>query len=655
MTSKKNLGQHNSKLFAGLLAAAFAMNGMANLANSQVIAWSADDGGGAGSGMGDFFDPNNWATGVVPIGNNKAPKIDGGGTAIITVAGTGAGVDTEALIAGDAGGSSGTYRMDSGYMVIYDAAGSVLGNNAGASGTLIMNGGTLDFGDVPGNGAGGAGGGLGISNAPGSTGRVELHNDAVLRSLDGWSLGAAGGDLAHGTPGGPSSTIVMDGTSQASLAGGMINRGAVNVALSGDAQLTLGNSKGPADLTGAYGIENGLFNMGAVHGSKADLVIEDNAIFNLSGIYNQKARATITVRDNGEFNIFNTSTGGTETDFKMQNYLGRENFNANDPDQMTSTIITLEGFGKFTVDSNPNTFAAPSQMPFPDGHPDLISTAGLILSSGDDEPLHSGDDRNDNYQGGLTVIDVKDSAEFSVVQGLWMTAGTHANASSTLKVTGPDATVTLGDLIMAEIIDQTLGAGGVTFGDPLYKTRSGTAELHSVITGSSHSTIQVTDNARIGNGELIVELSNYSPVAGDSYTLIATDNSSGVNGEFKTVDLSLAPLDSGLGWDLDYNADSVVLSVIEFSPADFNEDGFVDGDDLAAWEANLGLTGTATKMLGDANGDMAVNGSDFLAWQREFTGSAPQAENSSAVPEPSSLLLTLAAALSGWLRRKRSV
>ncbi|QDT00941.1 hypothetical protein [Adhaeretor mobilis] len=643
-----------STLCAGLVVASLFLSGLANPSVAQVISWSADDGGGAGSGTGDFFDTANWATGVIPIGNNKAPKIDGGGTAIITAAGTGAGVDTEALIAGDAGGSTGTYQMDSGYMVIYDAASSILGNNSGASGTLIVNGGTLDFGDVPGNGAGGAGGGLGISNAPGSTGRVELHNDAVLRSLDGWTLGGGGGDNAHGTPGAPSSTIIMDGTSHVSLAGGMNNRGAVSMALSGSAQFTLGNSKGPADLTGDFEIQNGLFNIGGRHGNSADIVVEDNAIFNLSALYNQRARATITVRDNGEFNIFNTSTGGTETDFRMQNYLGRENFNNDDPEQMTSTIITLEGAGKFTVDSNPNTFAAPGQEPFPDGHVDLISTAGLILSAGDDEPLHDGDDRNIQYRGGLTVIDVKDSAEFSVVQGLWMTLGTGGSASSTLKVTGPDATVAVGDLIMAELLDQTLSGGGVTFGDPLYVARSGTAELHSVITGSSHSTIQVTDDARIGNGELVVELDGYSPVSGDSYTILQTANSSGVNGEFKAVDLSLAPLSSGLSWDLVYNADSVVLSVLggAFLSADFNEDGFVDDSDLAAWDTNYGLSGSATKADGDANGDMEVNGADFLTWQSQYTGPPP---SSGSVPEPSSMLLILSVALPGLVRRKRSI
>lgn len=636
------LGSH----CAGLVVSALLFSGLATPSFAQVIAWSADDGGGAGSGTGDFFDPNNWATGVVPTGNNRAPRIDGGGTAIITAAGTGAGIDTEALKAGDLAGTSGTYQMDSGTMVVYDATGSVLGNNAGASGTLIMNGGTLDFGDVPNNGAGGNASTLVISNAPSSTGRVELHNDAVLRSLGGWDIAAGGGDTAHGTPDLPAGTIVMDGTSQVSLAGGLNNKGVLSMTLSDNAQLTIGNSKGPADPTGDFSIGSGIMNIGARQGNSADLVVEDSAVINVAALYNQKARATITVRDNGEFNIFSTANGGTQQDFRMQNYLGRENFDNNNPDQMTSTLITLEGSGKFTVDSNPNTFAAPGQEPFPDGNADLISTAGLILSSGDDEPLHSGDDSNNHYRGGLTVVDVKDSAEFSVVQGLWMTAGTGASASSTLKVTGPDATVSVGDLIMAEIIDQTLNGSSVTFGDPLYIQRNGTAELHSVITGSNHSVIQVTDDARIGNGELVIELDGYSPVSGDSYTLLQTANSSGVNGEFKAVDLSLAPLSSGLTWDLVYNADSVVLSVLGDASAllgDYNDDGVVDAADYTVWRDNLGTSLTLNGENPDATTPGVVDAEDYEFWKANFGASSGSGSLAGTnVPEPNTLILALA-------------
>jgi hypothetical protein len=82
-----------------------------------------------------------------------------------------------------------------------------------------------------------------------------------------------------------------------------------------------------------------------------------------------------------------------------------------------------------------------------------------------------------------------------------------------------------------------------------------------------------------------------------------------------------------------------------FSPADFDEDGFVDADDLAAWQAAYGSTDA-----GDTNNDGVSDGADFLIWQQEFTGAAPPI---SAVPEPATLGVGLAGALSVALVGRR--
>ncbi len=52
------------------------------------------------------------------------------------------------------------------------------------------------------------------------------------------------------------------------------------------------------------------------------------------------------------------------------------------------------------------------------------------------------------------------------------------------------------------------------------------------------------------------------------------------------------------------------------APADFDNDGDVDGNDLAQWESSFGPNANA-----DADGDLDSDGADFLAWQRQFTGS----------------------------------
>ena len=90
-----------------------------------------------------------------------------------------------------------------------------------------------------------------------------------------------------------------------------------------------------------------------------------------------------------------------------------------------------------------------------------------------------------------------------------------------------------------------------------------------------------------------------------------------------------------LAYSLAWNVDVPVV----FAEADFDEDGDVDDVDLGLWEAGYGLTGSAAHIDGDANGDMNVDGADFLKWQIQYTGSLNPLSSSAAVPEPASLAL----------------
>jgi probable HAF family extracellular repeat protein len=60
-------------------------------------------------------------------------------------------------------------------------------------------------------------------------------------------------------------------------------------------------------------------------------------------------------------------------------------------------------------------------------------------------------------------------------------------------------------------------------------------------------------------------------------------------------------------------------------PADFDENGVVDGGDLMRWRTGFGTT-TATHMQGNADGDQDVDGADFLIWQRQLTEQAAAVE-----------------------------
>lgn len=84
--------------------------------------------------------------------------------------------------------------------------------------------------------------------------------------------------------------------------------------------------------------------------------------------------------------------------------------------------------------------------------------------------------------------------------------------------------------------------------------------------------------------------------------------------------------------------------------ADFDGDGDVDGDDLAAWEDGFSLLAGASKADGDADGDGTVVGLDLMIWQREHGPPAAAA----AVPEPmtAAMLVLLAAATSSQRGRR---
>ena len=86
------------------------------------------------------------------------------------------------------------------------------------------------------------------------------------------------------------------------------------------------------------------------------------------------------------------------------------------------------------------------------------------------------------------------------------------------------------------------------------------------------------------------------------------------------------------------------------SPADFDDDGDVDGDDLVIMQGNYGLFGLG-QSEGDTDEDGDVDGRDFLAWQQQYTGPGSLAA-SVAVPEPGGCLLLLIAALSQFAFRR---
>ncbi|NOZ41246.1 MAG: PEP-CTERM sorting domain-containing protein [Planctomycetes bacterium] len=144
-------------------------------------------------------------------------------------------------------------------------------------------------------------------------------------------------------------------------------------------------------------------------------------------------------------------------------------------------------------------------------------------------------------------------------------------------------------------------------------------------------------------------ISGFTPSAGDTFEIITATN---VVDTFDTLNLPALPGD--LLWFVNYGATSVEL--VSTYSADFDEDGDVDGDDLAAWEGGFGST-AATHSDGDANANALTDGFDFLTWQRQLTNGGTLSAASTTVPEPTTgcmLLMGLTVVVLARRQDKRS-
>jgi hypothetical protein len=144
--------------------------------------------------------------------------------------------------------------------------------------------------------------------------------------------------------------------------------------------------------------------------------------------------------------------------------------------------------------------------------------------------------------------------------------------------------------------------------------------------------LAIAGNASL-NGALEVKLiDGFEPVLGNSFMILTTD-AGNVGGPFDEL---ILPLVNGVGFDVVYNPKSVVLVARPAYTADFDDDGDVDGGDLAEWQGDFGAND-----FSDADDDGDSDGADFLAWQRQLGSSVPAAIVADVVPEPSGAALAL--------------
>ena len=183
--------------------------------------------------------------------------------------------------------------------------------------------------------------------------------------------------------------------------------------------------------------------------------------------------------------------------------------------------------------------------------------------------------------------------------------------------------------------------GGLSFADSLSLAATSVVEvdLAGLLPGSQYDAIAVGGDLALDGSLEVLLGAGFAPVLGAAFTILEATN---VTGAFSGE--SLPGLALGLQWEIDYLPGEVVLKVKSasaFAAADFNDDGVVDGADLASWQAGYGDP-EATRLDGDANGDSVVDGSDFLAWQRRVSSTIVLSATA-VVPEPAAWSLAAVA------------
>lgn len=457
-----------------------------------------------------------------------------------------------------------------------------------------------------------------------STGATRL---ATLATSDASAL-VSGVNSVWNT--GPSLTIGELGTGVLRIvAGGRVNSGNAALATTAD-----GTARGEVvvDGVGTMWDVTGTLDVGGVSGAEALLTVSSGGVVATSGLARVGAAGEIFMAG-GRLNVFGTGL----TNQGVVRGAGRIN-----------GTITNSASGEIRTQATGTMVLG-----------DSVTNAGLIsLDGGEMEILgvttNSGDidacDAVVRFGGGLNN---NNNAQLAIVGGDVDVFGNISNGVGGQVVVGGEATAVFHDAFTNNGQLHIMPGADVLMLENLSFGASSLLnfQLNSGALGQDFSPLEVAGQATLA-GELKLQLTGgLAPELGDSFQVVTATG--GVSGTFGTE--TLPALGAGLAWDLDYEPTSLTLSVVAgpgLFAADFNGDGRVDGEDLAAWRIGFGTSPLADKDDGDADDDGDVDGADFLTWQRELGSGVPAAPAAGAIPEPSTALL-LAVALVGLASTSR--
>lgn len=493
----------------------------AGLISAQAVAFAQTELFWTGT-TGSFLDASKWNPNMVP-GLTEIATINNDGTATIAAnAGTFSLSGIRLGVTQDSQ-ESGHVIMNGGTMNLGGSTGdpkAVIGFSAKLS-TFIMNGGTIFFDgpdQFPGSKSDDGLNGLDWEVGEKGLGRFEMHNDAKFFAGDDLKVGANG--AGHGS-------VLIDGNAHFAAGSGIsVSEGGPTaedqvMVVAGNARVDAGNSLGAGNPNGST--DEGYLTMASAADSTGRLTVQDNAVLNFRRLSARQGNSYITVKNRGQIHIFDLMTGdGTSAEQRPAETGPNSTFVSQSP-----------GYGEFVLQD------------------DAVMTVNSDPASGPTKGLGISAPRDAGNAAGTAKMIVRDRASFSVVQNLEVGTGADVTSDGTVTVIGPNAKVNIGgDLKLALDVDD--------------QPTPGKGTLNPVITAGTHSVINVAGAAKIANGTLRVTLDGYTPIGGESYTLIKGGT---VSGPFVATDFTEAVLGAGLSWKVEYTADSVLLKVEGGAPA----------------------------------------------------------------------------------------
>ncbi|MCA9261616.1 MAG: PEP-CTERM sorting domain-containing protein, partial [Planctomycetales bacterium] len=198
----------------------------------------------------------------------------------------------------------------------------------------------------------------------------------------------------------------------------------------------------------------------------------------------------------------------------------------------------------------------------------------------------------------------------------------------------------------------------ITTGDQSNAAQSsGPWSAHTVLRdwdlNTLHSDFGAVNGLQVGDGDISPALDTLDGfVRGSEVWFDVTDYVEGVRSGDANYGIAIRTTATADGWQINATGSSNVdarprlvvfsadLGIISGTPGDFNDDGSVDGSDFLLWQQGLGGS---------------FDDGDFAAWSANF-GSTPASLGqaaSTAIPEPTGVLMTLLGAFGLGLRRRR--